>query len=557
MRNTSLKIANYRCFWGEPEGFDRIMPINLIIGRNNSGKSALLDVVEHACRPEREATKEAPATKLFMSRVASKEGVDNIFPATRAGALIAGRNDQETARQYLVGKRITVELQKSRLLHVDSAPMNDTNSGDGLQQIARCIHNPFPQYHLHRLAPDRDILPESDVHPSDMNQHGQNATRIIVAFQTLAALPDDLLETRLLQALNEIFTGDAHFLEIRAQLLDGGNWEVFLKEEHKGRIALSSSGSGLKTVVLILIMTILVPRLRNDSNPHMFCLEELENNLHPALQRRLFSYLRRVALERNWIFFVTTHSTVAIDIFSRDENAQVLHVTHDGKSASVGTVATHQHGRAVLADLDVRASDLLQANCVIWLEGPSDRIYFNRWMELWTNGTLREGLHYQCVFYGGRLLAHLGIGDLSEQELRDVVDVLRINRNGVVLLDSDRDNPDDALNTTKLRILSEAAAEGMYCWTTAGREIENYLPGSALTSLYPGKTLCLQQYSRLETYLSHSLGKSAAASYLRSKSAFALRIAPHMTCAAIRTVLDLGTRLDDVVARIKRWNGLA
>ena len=34
-----LKAKNYKCFGEEPQGFDYLYPINLIIGKNNSGKS--------------------------------------------------------------------------------------------------------------------------------------------------------------------------------------------------------------------------------------------------------------------------------------------------------------------------------------------------------------------------------------------------------------------------------------------------------------------------------------------------------------------------------------
>ena len=49
MKNISIKISNYKCFGDEPQGFDEIRPINLIVGRNSSGKSSLLDMVEIAC----------------------------------------------------------------------------------------------------------------------------------------------------------------------------------------------------------------------------------------------------------------------------------------------------------------------------------------------------------------------------------------------------------------------------------------------------------------------------------------------------------------------------
>ncbi len=43
----SVKIKGYKCFKDEFAGFDKIMPVNIIIGRNNSEKSTLIDLIEH------------------------------------------------------------------------------------------------------------------------------------------------------------------------------------------------------------------------------------------------------------------------------------------------------------------------------------------------------------------------------------------------------------------------------------------------------------------------------------------------------------------------------
>ena len=45
-----VKVSDYKCFVGDPQGFDQICRINVIIGRNNTGKSALLDLIEQATK---------------------------------------------------------------------------------------------------------------------------------------------------------------------------------------------------------------------------------------------------------------------------------------------------------------------------------------------------------------------------------------------------------------------------------------------------------------------------------------------------------------------------
>ena len=57
----------------------------------------------------------------------------------------------------------------------------------------------------------------------------------------------------MLKDLNEIFLTDAEFTEIVCQQLESDVWEIYLEEKTKGRIPLSQSGSGLRTIIVVLI----------------------------------------------------------------------------------------------------------------------------------------------------------------------------------------------------------------------------------------------------------------------------------------------------------------
>jgi len=291
-------------------------------------------------------------------------------------------------------------------------------------------------------------------------------------------------------------------------------------------------------------------------NNYVFAFEELENNLHPALLRRLFLYIRDIALKQDTYFFITTHSSVVIDLFSNDPEAQLIHTTHDGKAATAKRVKAYVQRKGILDDLDVRASDLLQSNGIVWVEGPSDRLYFNRWIDIWSDGTLREGAHYQCVFYGGRLQAHL-TARISEEERDKLIKILLVNRNAIFLTDSDRQYPRQRLNATKQRIRREINDIGAIFWETKGKEIENYIPHGAIASRFEKKLdKQIEQYQLFSDYLDRMIKKGEGKKFLSNKVVFAENICPHFSRENLIPILDLEVRLNEVCRCIRKWNGI-
>jgi len=558
MLDILLKINNYKCFGEHFQGFDRIFPINVIIGRNNSGKSSLLDLIKYTISPydlSSLAHKNNDPQVIFESTI-SNEAIEKVVQPNVSGGQIPGHHLTFIRKEYL-GKKITVRLSKNGSQNFHSLEYSsDVNIDQYKKGLAQQVQKPFADKTFKHLRAERDIHPEVD-QGGGVRENGQGATNIIQQFINKAHLPSQLVEETVLEELNKIMRPDASFTDIVVQQLENNNWEIYLEEKRKGRIALSESGSGLQTILLVLIFLYLVPAKEDQPlSNYIFAFEELENNVHPALQRRLFLYLRDIALKKKTYMFITTHSSVPIDLFSNDSEAQLIHTLHDGRQATVNRVEAYVQRKGILDDLDVRASDLLQSNGIIWVEGPSDRLYFNRWIDIWSDGTLREGAHYQCVFYGGRLQAHL-TARIGEDERNKLIKILLVNRNAIFLTDSDRQYPRQRLNATKQRIRQEINDIGAIFWETKGKEIENYIPHDAIALLFEKKLdKKIEQYQLFSDYLDKMIRKGEGRRFFSNKVVFAENICPHFSRENLMPILDLEDRLNEVCKRIRKWNAI-
>ncbi len=555
-----IKAKNCKCFGEEPQGFEAIYPINLIIGKNNSGKSALLDLIQYVTAPNKSSLvgHKGNAPELFLTKPLSKNEIASSFDSSTSGGGVPGNHYQYGSKW--IDKPITVRLDHKETKFIGVEPPFDLPESVIEQRgfrnsLERHFQNPLFGKQFRKLSAERNIVPESE-REAELLPDGEGASNIIQHFVNTASLGRrSLVEVELLSALNSIFAPEAKFDRILPQKLDDSRWEIYLEEQNKGIISLSNSGSGLKTIILVLINLLLIPKLNGNSlSNYIIAFEELENNLHPSLQRKLLLYIRKVALEENCQIFLTTHSNVIIDLFSKDEEAQIIHIKNNGTTATAKKVETYLESNGILDDLDFRASDLLQSNGVVWVEGPSDRTYFNKWVELWSDGALKEGVHYQCLLYGGKLLKHL---TASPDEVEEAISILKINRNCILIMDSDKKSPQSKINATKTRIKAEIDAIQGVTWVTEGREIENYLPSESLRQFFEKPTLPkLEQFAKFPDFLSDNIGGKEGEKFNDNKVLFAGRITPLLTMEALQGQLDLNERMIEVCRKIKEWNKL-
>lgn len=203
------------------------------------------------------------------------------------------------------------------------------------------------------------------------------------------------------------------------------------------------------------------------------------------MQRRVFEYLYSFTEKHDVRIFLTSHSHVAINVLYGKDNACIYHVTKENKYSSIKPVGTYFDKIDILEDLDVKASDILQSNGIIWVEGPSDRIYIKRWLEVFTDNQFVEGRDYQFLYYGGKLLSHYELG--RDESVEGLINILTTNRNAAIVIDSDKKYASAKINDTKKRVKEEFEKQGFMCWITQGKEIENYLTARSINQAFNKK----------------------------------------------------------------------
>lgn len=260
----NIKFGEYKSF-ATGNSIEKLGKVNVFIGKNNSGKSSCLEIIEYIITGE-SSSKNLPKD-IYVSQKITKEAVTARFHTNNLyryeteydyGIKFVDKDFWYSIRwkkEHNVKYSAAVYAHEYNNYELGSERANNWNA------LAGYLFDDIKNLKVLKISAERNIYPEDDT-VKNVFSTGEGVTSKIGEYINDSSKDESIIENKLLKELNKIISPDSSFSAIKVQRIPTENsskWEIYLTE-NGNRFALSKMGSGLKTIIMVLLNLIVLKK---------------------------------------------------------------------------------------------------------------------------------------------------------------------------------------------------------------------------------------------------------------------------------------------------------
>lgn len=395
MRLINFSVTNYKVFKEEFTIDFTKDSIVILTGRNNTGKSTILEAIN--CFFQKETKAKTIPNNCFSERE-QKIVLKGVFESAEDKITIVKKYKEESAPSFYdengVEIKGTHELKEKLEDILNNKPFYITPSmlpddindliqniyseiiKNDLQKLEHFNGDPEEEKEMYQLAQEYSQIKKS--YPEFLRKIKLNTDKI------LGQVSNDVSDNLRLLFSNEhlslnVVGGESEGFS-STDILKSTNSSVHIDSSKQSKMPLANQGTGLQRMSLIyLIQNMIEKKLLDENDNKLLLIDEPEAFLHPEAVRALSRSLYKIG--QKMPLMISTHSPILIDLSERHTSIQVFRVGEKEaiqlyKSVSEQFDDNDIQNMKILNYVDSYVNEFFFADKVVIVEGDTEYIAF-------------------------------------------------------------------------------------------------------------------------------------------------------------------------------------